>query len=249
MILFDSFGNEIKKLARIYSDQITDTRPASVQLTSLGSMVDMEILDETEASIQLTIGVSISLSASYSIDGIIFYPMPFFNPNTETYTQNASLSGNYQIIFPSGTKKIRFIPIAISGTATVTLRAVKNQVFLYAKDIPATLSATQTAAVNTQTILTIPASAGLYTYITGLYITKFAAANLVAAATPVLVTTTNILSAPVFSFSAAADLQGTVEKTQIETKMKSALGSGVSVTAPATPNVIWRMNAIYYYGY
>jgi hypothetical protein len=52
-----------------------------------------------------------------------------------------------------------------------------------------------------------------------------------------------------FSFSASADLLGTKEIQEFTTKIKASLGTAVSIVAPATPNVIWRINVIYNLGY
>jgi hypothetical protein len=250
MTIFDQYGNEIRKLARMPSDVIQDTRPLTYNLTTVGSELGMEIMDETEATVQITVGTSVTLAASYSVDGVIFNYMPFFVPGSETYVTSVTASGTYQLSFPSGTKRIRLIPSAIVGTTVVTLRAVKNERFVYAKYIPNSYFLTALSGVGAAASLTIPAFAGLYNYLAAVYVTKFAAANLVASATPVNVTISGTApGTPVLAFSAAADLQGTVEKQSIETKLKGTLGTSIIIAAPITPNVIWRINAIAYQAY
>src|SRR5207248_321800 len=74
------------------------------------------------------------------------------------------------------------------------------------------LAQTATGTAGAAVTLTLASGgAGLFHYITYIQIAKFATALLTAAATPVLVTTTNLSNTPAFSFSAAASAQGTNE--------------------------------------
>ena len=108
-----------------------------------------------------------------------------------------------------------------------------------------------TAASGTGVTATLPApGANLRQYITRIQIVEFAAALLTAAATPVLVTTTNIPGTPTFSFPAAATAQGAenvfdedYSSAPIEA---SADNTAVTVVAPGTTSVIWRINVWYY---
>ena len=74
---------------------------------------------------------------------------------------------------------------------------------------PFTNGGTATAAISTGVTLTLAApGAALFQYLSTLEITMFAGAALTAAATPTLVTTTNLPGSPVFSFSIPAMAQG-----------------------------------------
>ena len=110
---------------------------------------------------------------------------------------------------------------------------------------------TVTAAISTAATLTLTApGAGLFIYLTHLEITMFAGAALTAAATPVLVTTTNLTGSPVFSMNAAAMAQGTVEERIYPFGWPgikaTAAATAVTIVAPLTTSVIWRITAFYY---
>ena len=112
------------------------------------------------------------------------------------------------------------------------------------------LCETNTGASGAAVTLTLPAPpAGFVQYVTHLKVTKFAAALLTAAATPVVVTSTNLPGSPAWSFSAGADLQGTTDEQTIEpaTPMRAtAAGTAVTIVCPGTTSVIWRATAMYF---
>jgi hypothetical protein len=109
---------------------------------------------------------------------------------------------------------------------------------------------TVTAAAGAIATLTIPnPGAGLRNYITYVSINRFASALLVAAATPVLVTTTNLPGALVFSFPADGAAQGTMFPLREDFAFplaSSAQNAATTIVGPATANVIWRITAGYY---
>jgi hypothetical protein len=115
---------------------------------------------------------------------------------------------------------------------------------------PTTVSLSGTATVGLGVTITIPAAAaGTFNYLLALEINMFAAALLVAAATPVLVTTTGITGTPTFSLEASAQAQGTIVTRiyQFVPPIKgSAAATAITVVAPAVTNVIWRLNAQYF---
>lgn len=116
----------------------------------------------------------------------------------------------------------------------------------------ATSTQTGTAASGTGVTLTIAAAgAGIFNYLCFLEITMFAAALLTVAATPVLITTTGITNTPTFSMSAPAMVQGNVEERiySFAIPLKgSAANTVLTIVAPATTNIIWRLNATFYTG-
>lgn len=112
---------------------------------------------------------------------------------------------------------------------------------------------TATAASGTGATATLPApGANLRQYITKIQIIRFAVAALTAAATPVLVTTTNIPGTPTFSIDASAAAQGTTDKTDLDFSgapiEASVDNTNTTVVAPGTTNVIWRVTVWYYNG-
>jgi hypothetical protein len=116
--------------------------------------------------------------------------------------------------------------------------------------IGATTAVTATAAAGTGVTLTLAAPAATcFHYITHIEIHKFAAALLVAAATPVLVTTTNLVGNPVFDFSAGAELAGSGVRTQVAPGIpikSSVAATATTIVCPATTSIIWRVTAFYY---
>ncbi len=112
------------------------------------------------------------------------------------------------------------------------------------------LLVTNTGAAGAAVTLSLPTpGAGLRHYLTYLRITRFATAALTAAAAPVLVTTTNIPGALVFSLPADAALQGTTTHYQEDFNYPiavSAQATATTIVMPVTTGVIWRATAGYY---
>ncbi len=114
---------------------------------------------------------------------------------------------------------------------------------------PLVLAQSGTAAAGTGVTLTLPAVAGQFHYIGMIEVVQFASALLVAAATPVLVTTTNLPSTPTFSLTATALAAGAVERViyTFDAPLKSSVvNTNTTIVAPATTSVIWRLNCWYY---
>jgi hypothetical protein len=113
---------------------------------------------------------------------------------------------------------------------------------------PATVTAV--GASGATVTLSVPAPvAGLRNYLTYLSINRFAAAVLTAAAAPVTVTTTGITGALAFSFAADAAALGTLDRWREDFAFPiaaSAQATAITVVAPVTTGVIWRITAGYY---
>lgn len=137
-----------------------------------------------------------------------------------------------------------------SGSANVRLSTDIGISELLVFPKAAELAVTVTAAIGVAATLTIPAAgAGLFHYITRLQVQRFAGAVLTPAATPVLVTTTNLPGARVLSFPAEAAAQGTIYSEIIEPSQplrSSAANTATTIVCPATTGVIWRVTADYY---
>lgn len=112
------------------------------------------------------------------------------------------------------------------------------------------IGATATAAAGSAVTLTIPAgAAGIFNYLSFLDIQAYAAAALTGAATPVTVTTTGILGTPSWRFATAAaigTLFGEVKYEGHAPVKGTAAATAMTIVCPATPNVIWTVNAAYF---
>lgn len=106
------------------------------------------------------------------------------------------------------------------------------------------VSATAAGGSGVTATLSAPGT-GLRHYITRIRIEKFAVALLTAAAAPVTVTTTGIPGTPTINFSAGAEAQGTQQVADLDFTAApieaSADNAAVTVVAPATTSVIWRV--------
>jgi hypothetical protein len=118
------------------------------------------------------------------------------------------------------------------------------------QDFP--LSVTATAAAGSAVTLTIPAPPlGQRAFINHIVISRFAAALLVAAAVPNIVTTTNLNGNPAWDFQADAAAQGLIDRLILQGGTpwsSSVVTTSVTIVCPATTNVIWRVTAFYSYG-
>lgn len=249
-IIYDPNGNAARILASQGGDSLTDSR-TSVTLAAVNAETVIDVAQETSAVIDVRGSFTATMIAEISFDGTNYQQYPIFNPVTELYVVSITAAGQFVLALPPGSKKARVRMTAFTSPATVTFRAANAQGFIYSKDIPASMvSATGAAAAGVT--LTIPsAGAGLFNYLTALQITRFAAAVLTPAATPVLVTTTGIIGTPTFSFPADAAAQGTVSTQQFDFSKPikgTATATTMTIVCPVTTGVIWRVNAAFYIG-
>ena len=137
-----------------------------------------------------------------------------------------------------------------SGAATAFLIASTAINELIAVKKATDLAVTATAVISTAVTLTLPAAgAGLFHYISRLLIQRIAGALLTAAATPIIVTTTNMPGAKAYSLPADAAAQGAIAQEIAEPSepMRSSVANtATTVVAPLTTGVIWRITADYY---
>jgi hypothetical protein len=144
-----------------------------------------------------------------------------------------------------------FVTAYTSGLAAVNLvasTAIMDDFMVSGAQTPLIVTATGAAAAGVT--LTVPSpGVGLRHYITYIRITRFAAALLTAAATPVLVTSTNLPGSPVWSFPADAAAQGTVfvfGEDFAYPIVSSAQNTATTIVCPVTANVIWRVTVGYF---
>jgi hypothetical protein len=151
----------------------------------------------------------------------------------------------------SGYRSVRIRTTAYtSGLVNAVLMASTAPLDQSLSGMVTPLLVTATGAAAAAVTLTLPApGAGLRQYLTYLSINRFATALLTAAATPVVVTTTNFPGSLAFSFAADAAAQGTIDRWREDFAYPvaaSAINTAVTVVCPATTGVIWRVTGGYY---
>lgn len=153
-------------------------------------------------------------------------------------------------------KSVRLrVSLYTSGSIAVMIRSDTNRSIHPAVNdrTASTLLVTNTGLVGAAVTLTLPAAAGFRHYVDFIKVYRFATAALTPAATPVLVTTTNLPGAPVFSFPADVSAQGEVYVDSIDCGgaglAATAIGTAATIVMPAAPGVIWRATAAYRLGY
>lgn len=115
-----------------------------------------------------------------------------------------------------------------------------------------TLIVTATGAASAAVTATLPAVPGLRHYIDNITVVRSATAALTAAATPVLVTTTNIPGTPAFTFGSDAGGIGVDKIVQLDPggagMAATAINTATTVVCPAYTGVIWRVTVTYRLG-
>jgi hypothetical protein len=160
-----------------------------------------------------------------------------------------------QYVIPCGQlKKVRVRCSAYtSGSTVLSLRSdPQSSINTAIAAKPSTLLVTATAATGVTITATLPAVTGLRHIVDFIRVTRSATATLTAAATPVLVTTTNLPGGPVLTFGADAAVQGSDKEVVLDFGASglaaTALGTATTVVCPATTGVIWRVNVAYRLG-
>lgn len=246
-------------------------RRTSGTLAAVNAELVIDINGESAATIYIN-GTG-TFNATYTIQGsadgtnyfdLLAYPIPqacvggtipLAGQPIISEAVNAATVQRLLAVAVGGLQKLRIRLTAYTGgTSTVTMIADHaDSISPYVKDQKtATLIVTATGAAAAAVTATIPAVAGMRHYIDRIDVTKFASATLVAAAAPVLVTTTNIPGSPVFSFPADAGVQGTVVQQSLDFgssgMASTALNTATTVVCPATTSIIWRVTVAYRLG-
>jgi hypothetical protein len=200
-----------------------------------------------------TFNGTIEVSGCSTLDGATYTVIPVVPVNTNSRSYVASIAGTIAGLWEgkcAGYSKLRARCTSFSaGPILVNLSASNGALDDSLNRATTQLIVTTTQAAGTAATLSLPAVAGVKHYLSYLRIVRFAAASLTAAATPVIVTTSNLPGALAFSFPADAAAQGTVFPYQEDFGLPiaaSGQGTTTSFSAPATPNVIWRLTAGYY---
>lgn len=144
----------------------------------------------------------------------------------------------------SGTVAVSNFPA--TQPVTGTFWPAVQPVSLQAADKAVSVTGAASAAVTA----TLPAVVGQSHYITRINIIAYASAARTGAASPVVVTSTN-LPGPLAWTTPTAMAIGTQYETDIQLSgplKSSAANVATTIVAPASTSVIWRINVVYYTG-
>ena len=247
-------------MAKLSKDQSSGTLHPRETIFGTGSLAvanaETQVVADGSSTISLVVtGTYVgTLIVEGSIDGTNWDSVPLKQINTGggsyVLTLASAVVGRWQ--GPVGPYRLARVRMSVytSGTAVVYLTADMGQggdfpVLLKGLDLTLTITGAAAASV----VATLPAVAGMYHYIGRVIVQRFAAALLVAGATPVLVTTTNLPGTRVLSFPAEAAVAGTMFSEVIEPTgpiRSSLVNTNTVITCPATTSVIWRVTVDYY---
>lgn len=224
---------------------------------NLGAINAEVILDADGAStvsLDLRGTFSMTIEVAGTVDGVNWTLIPMRPINQASISYVAAITGTAAGTWVgecAGFLDVRArVTAYTSGAAIATLLSTTATLTDQQKNLQTPLVVTVTAAAGVGATLTLPApGAGLRQYVTYLAINRFASALLTAAATPVLVTTTNLPGALVFSIPADAAAQGTLSPIREDFAYPlaaSAQNTAVTFVAPVTAGVIWRLTGGYY---
>lgn len=186
-----------------------------------------------------------------TVDGANWVLIPIRSQLGGIFLLGATAVGLYMASCAGFTRVKAVLTAFTSGSATTVVAASLARFDDFASSgAVASAAITNTAAAAAAVTLTLPApGVGLRNYITNLEISKFASASLVAGATPVLVTTTNLPGPMVFSLPADAAAAGTlfsILKDFAYPVQSTAQNTATTIAAPGTTSIIWRLSAQYY---
>lgn len=149
--------------------------------------------------------------------------------------------------------RVRATPYT-SGSLAVNINSdAQASMSPYIRDQKAcTLMVTATGTAAAAVTATLPAVAGMRHYVDRVSVVRNATALLTAAATPSLVTTTNLPGSPVLSFGQDAAAAGTDKEFVLDFggagMAATAINTNTTIVCPVTTAVIWRVNVSYRLG-
>jgi hypothetical protein len=188
-----------------------------------------------------------------------------FTSGTATAALRASTSADPSVLFTQaiGQAVLAGNPVALNGVQDAAgLAAVlrgtsvaptSQEVGLVVRNTPrgADLAVTATAAASAAVTCTLPAAgAGLFHYITRINIMKYATAAMTGAATPIIVTSTNLPGSLAWTTPTALAI-GTQYETDVQgsSPLKSLASNTITtIVAPVNTSAIWRINVYYFTG-
>lgn len=223
-------------------------------LGSLNAEVVIDCDGSGSVALDLRGTFNLTIEVAGTVDGTNWTLIPVRGINTASKAYVAAVAGAVAGIWVGSCafyRKVRArVTAYTSGAATAVLSASTLPLDTSLDGKVAPLVGTAVGASGAAVTLTIASpGAGLRQYLTYLSINRFAAALLTAAAAPVSVTTTNLPGALAFSFPADAAAQGTIFPWREDFAYPlaaSAQAAAVTIVAPVTTGVIWRITAGYY---
>jgi hypothetical protein len=211
-----------------------------------------------------------TLEFTGTIDGTNYFSIPVY-PMATASTSSTALPQSAQPLLIeaiNGTSVIRTYAVATGQLAAIRVRASAwtagsaDVTIISDAENPShpavtaqrssTLMVTATGAASAAVTATLPLVAGLRHYIDFIQVTRSATAALTAAATPVLVTTTNLPGTPALTFGSDAGGIGIDKEVKLDFGSTglaaTALGTATTVVCPIYTGVIWRVNVAYRLG-
>jgi hypothetical protein len=252
-ILYDELGNAwLGALDQITGGTYTDARAPSANLALLNAEAIADLNGHCVAMFDIR-GVFVgTVVFEGTVDGTNYVSIPVINQATQAFITAPTTVGVF-IGSVTGFRRVRVrVSAYTSGTVVATIRASMADYAITAIPYPATTAATNTGLAGAAVTLTVAAGGvGLFHYFTRIQVQRIATALMTAAATPVLVTTTNLPGTRVLSIPADAAAQGTIYTELISPSQplkSTAANTATTIVCPATPNAIWRVTADYYLG-
>ena len=242
------------KISRDYAVGNLNPRENLFVTGTLGA-VNAEVIIDCDGSSSFALDMrgtfSMTVEVSGTVDGTNWLAIPV-KPTLGSFygAYVASVVGTTAGIWVGATgpyRKIRARCTAYtSGSATVYLTASTATLPIDAFDATTSIG-TATGAAGAAVTLTLAApGAGLRHYLTYLRISRIATAAMTAAATPVIVTTTNLPGTLAFSIQADAALQGAIYSWQEDFAYpvaSVAQNTATTIVCPVTTNALWRVTA------
>lgn len=249
-----------------------EARQASGLLNALNAEVVLDVSGDNSATIYLNPQGStpnMTYAVEGSVDGTNYFALLAF-PYPPGCVGGTIPQAAQPLITEAvnAASLVRTLSVAVGQLAKVRVRAsaytggsflctirsdVEPALNPYVRDQKsATLMVTATGASGAAVTATIPAVAGLRHYIDRVQVVRSATAVLTAAATPVVVTTTNLPGTPALTFGSDAAAQG-VDKEQIldfsgAGLAATAINTATTIVCPVYTGVIWRVNVAYRLG-
>ena len=245
------------KLSTDLSARVLHPRENLFATANLGSINAEVIIDsDGAASVALDLRGTFSMTVELSgtVDGANWTPIPVKPVNQAAKIYVAAVTGAVAGLWVGsciGYRKVRArVTAYTSGAAAATISASNAALDQSLDGMITGPIVTATGAAAAAVTLTLPAPGlGLRQYVTYLSVNRFASVLLTAAATPVLVTTTNFSGALVLSLPADAAAAGSLYPWREDfafPAMAAAQNTAMTIVCPATTGVIWRATAGYY---
>lgn len=253
--LFDVRGNPFNgSLDAITAEAITDARAATATVAVLNATTACDLNGKAVVAVDLrSAAFTGTVVFEATIDGANWFALTgLVGTVTVSLVTGAGVVNTQVVVGVSGYRSFRVrVSAFTSGSLTVALRASQSDYAILATPAPAPFCVTATGATGAAVTLTIPANpAGLFHLFTRIHIKRFFSAAGLAAATPTLVTTTNLPGTLAFSFGTAGAIGTTNEEVlQPSSPIKSVTAAtATTIVCPASADTIWRVSAIYLLG-